>query len=90
MLTSPVPARWLRFALSEHLAPSYHWFSTSHVSDKTGPLAGVPYDGADASYADLYHELPKYYPYSYRILNDRQAPTLAAKNQKRRTAGLQR
>ena len=64
----------LRFALSEHLAPSYHWFSTSHMSDQNGPLAGVPYDGADPAYADLYHELPKYYPYSYRLLNDRQAP----------------
>ncbi len=25
-------------------------------SDKTGPLAGVPYDGNDPQYADLYHE----------------------------------
>jgi alpha-L-fucosidase len=56
--------RGLRFAVSEHLAPSYHWFSTSHMSDKTGPLAGVPYDGADPAYADLYHDLPKDYPYS--------------------------
>ena len=64
----------LRFAVSEHLAPSYHWFSTSHMSDKTGPLAGVPYDGADPNFADLYHGLPEYYPYSNRILNDRQAP----------------
>ena len=45
----------LRFAVSEHLAPSYHWFSPSHTSDKTGPLAGVPYDGADPACADLYH-----------------------------------
>ena len=44
------------------------------MSDKTGPLAGVPYDGADSAYADLYHDLPKYYPYSEHILNDRQAP----------------
>ena len=64
----------LRFAVSEHLAPSYHWFSTSHMSDKTGPLAAVPYDGANPDYADLYHELPKYYPYGYGLLNDRQAP----------------
>ena len=64
----------LRFAVSEHLAPSYHWLSTSHMGDSTGPLAGVPYDGADPAYADLYHALPKYYPYSYRLLNDRQAP----------------
>jgi alpha-L-fucosidase len=63
----------LRFAVSEHLAPSYHWFSTSHTSDKTGPLAGVPYDGTDPAYADLYHELPKDYPYGQRI-SDRQAP----------------
>lgn len=64
----------LRFAVSEHLAPSYHWFSTSHMSDKSGPLAGVPYDGVNPAYADLYHELPPLYPYSERILNDRQAP----------------
>jgi alpha-L-fucosidase len=63
----------LRFAVSEHLAPSYHWFSTSHMSDKTGPLAGVPYDGANPAYADLYHELPKDYPYGQQV-NDRQAP----------------
>jgi alpha-L-fucosidase len=29
----------LRSAVSEHLAPSYPWFSRSHTSDKTGPLA---------------------------------------------------
>jgi alpha-L-fucosidase len=64
----------LRFAVSEHLAPSYHWFSTSHMSDKAGPLAGVPYDGVNPAYADLYHELPKDYPYSSKIGNDRVAP----------------
>lgn len=63
----------LRFAVSEHLAPSYHWFSTSHMSDKTGPLAGVPYDGVNPAFADLYHDLPKDYPYGQRV-NDRQAP----------------
>lgn len=63
----------LRFAVSEHLAPSYHWFSPSHTSDRTGPLAGIPYDGADPANADLYHTLPKEYPYGVRI-NDRQAP----------------
>ena len=51
----------LRFAVSEHLAPSYNWFSTSHGSDKTGELAGVPYDGVNPAYADLYHEYPKDY-----------------------------
>jgi len=33
----------------------------------------VPYDGADLSYADLYHELPADYPYGKQV-NDRQAP----------------
>jgi alpha-L-fucosidase len=28
----------------------------SHGTDKTGPLAGVPYDGVDPQYADLYHD----------------------------------
>ena len=28
----------------------------AHGSDKTGPLAGVPYDGNDPQYAGLYHD----------------------------------
>ncbi|AIE86017.1 alpha-L-fucosidase [Fimbriimonas ginsengisoli Gsoil 348] len=46
----------LRFGVSEHLGASFTWFQASHGSDKTGPKAGVPYDGADPQYADLYHE----------------------------------
>jgi alpha-L-fucosidase len=46
----------LRFGVSEHLWISYKWFAVSHGADKTGPLAGVPYDGADAKFADLYHD----------------------------------
>jgi alpha-L-fucosidase len=45
----------LRFGVSEHLGASFTWFQPSHGSDKTGPLAGVPYDGADPKYQDLYH-----------------------------------
>jgi alpha-L-fucosidase len=37
----------LRFGVSEHLAPSFKWFSTAHNADKNGPLAVVPYDGND-------------------------------------------
>ena len=48
----------LRFAVSEHLSNSYDWFATSHTSDKTGPMAGVPYDGQDSQYSDLYHPSP--------------------------------
>jgi alpha-L-fucosidase len=33
---------------------TYKWFSTSHGADQTGPLAGVPYDGADPKNFDLY------------------------------------
>jgi alpha-L-fucosidase len=44
----------LRFGVSEHLAASYTWFQSAHGADKTGPYAGVPYDGADTAYQDLY------------------------------------
>ena len=46
----------LRFGVTEHLWISYKWFAVAHGSDKTGPLAGVPYDGVDPQYADLYHD----------------------------------
>jgi alpha-L-fucosidase len=45
----------LRFGVSEHLGASFNWFQVSHGSDKTGPKAGLPYDGADPKYEDLYH-----------------------------------
>ena len=46
----------LRFGVSDHLWISYKWFATSHYSDKDGPYAGAPYDGADPKFADLYHD----------------------------------
>src|SRR5579875_1055952 len=46
----------LKFGVSEHLWISWKWFAVSHLSDKTGPLAGVPYDGNDSQYEGLYHE----------------------------------
>ena len=45
----------LRFGVSEHLGASWTWFQRSRGADKTGSLAGVPYDGNDPAYADLYH-----------------------------------
>ena len=45
----------LYFGVSEHLGASFTWFQDSHKSDATGPLAGVPYDGANPEYQDLYH-----------------------------------
>src|ERR1051325_11166501 len=52
----------LKFAVSEHLSNSYNWLAVSHGADKTGPMAGVPYDGSDPAYADLYHPFPKDQP----------------------------
>ncbi len=48
--------RNLRFGVSEHLSNSYDWFAPAHLSDTTGPLAGVPYDGTNPAFADLYHD----------------------------------
>ena len=45
----------LPFGVSEHLGASFTWFQDAHKSDRTGPLAGVPYDGANSNYWDLYH-----------------------------------
>ena len=45
----------LPFGVSEHLGASFNWFQDAHKSDKTGPLAGVPYDGANSNNWDLYH-----------------------------------
>ena len=45
----------LRFGVSEHLGASFTWFQSSHRADTTGSLAGVPYDGTDPMYQDLYH-----------------------------------
>jgi alpha-L-fucosidase len=45
----------LKFGVSEHLGASFTWFQTAHLSDKQGAKAGVPYDGADPKYSDLYH-----------------------------------
>lgn len=45
----------LRFGVSEHLGASFTWFQVSHGADKKGPKKGVPYDGANPEYQDLYH-----------------------------------
>jgi alpha-L-fucosidase len=50
-------AAGLRFGVSEHLWISYKWFAVNRWSDQTGPLAGVPYDGANPEFQDLYHNV---------------------------------
>lgn len=45
----------LKFGVSEHLGASYTWYQPAHGSDTVGQYKGVPYDGNDPRYADLYH-----------------------------------
>jgi alpha-L-fucosidase len=45
----------LYFGVSEHLAASYTWFQMAHSSDTAGAFKGIPYDGNDPKYQDLYH-----------------------------------
>ncbi|MBK9390109.1 MAG: alpha-L-fucosidase [Bacteroidetes bacterium] len=46
----------LRFGISEHLGASYTWFQPSHYADRKGPMKGIPFDGADPEFQDLYHK----------------------------------
>ena len=43
------------FGISEHLGASFSWWRVNKGCDKTGPYAGVPYDGNDPAYRDFYH-----------------------------------
>ena len=51
----------LKFGVSDHLWMAYKWMSVAHGSDKTGPLAGVAYDGIDPAFKDLYGDCQKIY-----------------------------
>ena len=46
----------LHLGVASHFARTYRWLQTSHGADGSGPMAGVPYDGQDPAYADLYGE----------------------------------
>ena len=46
----------LPFGLTEHLAASFSWWWVNKGADKTGPYAGVPYDGNDPAFRDFYHD----------------------------------
>lgn len=48
--------RGLRFGVSEHLSNSFDWFAPAHLADTKGKYAGIPYDGSDLSFSDLYHD----------------------------------
>jgi len=43
------------FGLTEHLGASFSWFNTNKGADRSGPYAGVPYDGNDPEYRDFYY-----------------------------------
>jgi alpha-L-fucosidase len=45
----------LKFGVSEHLGASYTWFQPAHGADTAGEYKGIPYDGNDEQYFDLYH-----------------------------------
>ena len=45
----------LKFGVSEHLGASYTWFQPAHAADTSGEFKGIPYDGNDPQYFDLYH-----------------------------------
>jgi alpha-L-fucosidase len=38
-------AAGLKFGVTEHAARTWTWFEVAQGSDKTGPFAGIPYDG---------------------------------------------
>ena len=44
----------LRFGVTTHFDRTLSWMQLSHGSDTKGPLQGVPYDGRDPRYQDLY------------------------------------
>lgn len=44
----------LPFGLTEHLGATFSWWAVNKGADRHGPYAGIPYDGNDPEYADLY------------------------------------
>ncbi|MGW0229965.1 alpha-L-fucosidase [Actinopolymorpha singaporensis] len=47
-------ARGLKFGLTEHHGAAFSWSNTNKGSDRSGPYAGIPYDGNDEAYQELY------------------------------------
>ncbi len=43
-----------RFGFSEHIGATFTWYMPNKGADQSGPYAGVPYDGSDPAYEDLY------------------------------------
>ncbi len=64
MMRKATKEHGLHFGVTTHLARSLSWMQRSHGSDKKGPLKGVPYDGNDPKFVDLYHPALKGKTYS--------------------------
>jgi alpha-L-fucosidase len=45
----------LKFGVTTHLSRSISWMNVSKGADSEGPYKGVPYDGVDPEYSELYH-----------------------------------
>jgi alpha-L-fucosidase len=59
----------LRFGLTSHLVRSPGWWEVNKNADTAGAYAGIPYDGNDPEYVDLYHPKDwksKEYNWSYK------------------------
>jgi alpha-L-fucosidase len=46
--------RGLPFGFSEHMGATFTWYKPTKGADKTGLYVGVPYDGNDPAFEDLY------------------------------------
>ena len=46
--------RGLPFGFSEHIGATFSWYVPNKGADKYGPYAGIPYDGNDPAFEDLY------------------------------------
>lgn len=53
--------RGLPFGLTEHLGATFSWFQSNKGKDREGLYKGVPYDGNDPQYEDLYLPNQMYY-----------------------------
>ena len=51
----------LPFGLTEHLGATFSWYHVTKGADKEGPFAGVPYDGSDPAFEDLYLRNQEHY-----------------------------
>lgn len=59
----------LRFGVTTHLSRSYSWLATANRSDESGPMKGIPYDGAQGKAPGLYPSRDGQEPHQRAPLN---------------------